>query len=169
MSELKVEKHKIVSFTFSFLDEKGNVLEQNENPVDYVHGAGEDAFPAVMTEALEGSVIGETKEILLPPELGFGAYDENKTYRAKNEDVPVEYQKIGAEVTFQNQEGDDLRMTVMSIEDDGLFLDGNHPFAGKTLTVKMTVTGIRDATVQEVGSGVPEKYQQMQAKNKKMH
>ncbi len=169
MSELKVEKHKVVSFTFSFLDEKGTVLERNDNPVDYVHGAGESAFPVVMTEAMEGSAIGETKEILLPPELGFGEYDENKTYRAKIEDVPPEYHEVGIEATFQDEEGKPLKMKVTSVDNGEVFLDGNHPFAGKTLTVKMTVKAIRDATVQEVGSGVPEKYQQVQSKNNKMH
>lgn len=164
MSDI-VEKHKVVSFIFSFLNEKDEVLEENNVPVDYVHGADDRVFPLAMSEALEGSKVGETREILLPPEEGFGAYDENKTYRAKLEDVPPEYNEIGIQATFKDEDGKELLMTVVSIENGEVFLDGNHPFAGKTLTVKMTVKGIRDATAEEVGSGLSNKYQQPKDNN----
>ena len=150
----KVTKHKVVSFTYSFLNEKGEVEEQNSVPTDYVHGANAHIFPAVMSEALEGAIVGETREISLPPEMGFGAYDENKTYRAKIEDVPSEYHKIGTEAIFKDEDGKELLMKVMSVENGEVFLDGNHPFAGKTMTVQMTVTAIRDATMEEVGTGL---------------
>jgi len=168
MSDI-VEKHKVVSFIFSFLNEKGEVLEENNVPVDYVHGADEGVFPLAMSKALEGSKVGETREILLPPEEGFGAYDENKTYRAKLEDVPPEYNEIGIQATFKDEDGKELLMTVVSIENGEVFLDGNHPFAGKTLTVKMTVKGIRDATVEEIGSGLSNKYKQNQSTNNNLH
>lgn len=168
MSEI-VEKHKVVSFIFSFLNEKGEILEENNAPVDYVHGADERVFPLAMSEALEGSTVGEIREILLPPEEGFGDYDENKTYRAKIEDVPPEYHQLGTEATFKDEDGKPLLMTVVSIENGEVFLDGNHPFAGKTLTVRMTVKAIRDATVEEIGSGLSNKYQQKQSTNNNLH
>ena len=158
MSDI-VEKHKVVSFIYSILNDKGEVEEENDIPTDYVHGSNENVFPAVMSEALEGARVGDTKEILLPPELGFGAYDENKTYRAKIEDMPAEYHTLGVEATFRDQDGKELLMKVMSVENGEVFLDGNHPFAGKTMTVSMTVKAVRDATVKEVGSGVPGNYQ----------
>jgi FKBP-type peptidyl-prolyl cis-trans isomerase SlyD len=57
----------------------------------------------------------------------------------------------------------------MSVENGEVFLDGNHPFAGKTLTVSMTVKAIRDATIEEIGTGLSEKYQQNQSENKNLH
>ena len=168
MSE-KVEKHKVVSFTYNMLNDKGEVEEENSVPTDYVHGSDTHIFPAVMSEALEGAVVGDTREISLPPEIGFGPYDENKTYRAKLEDVPPEYHQIGVEATFQDEDGKKLLMKVMSVEDGEVFLDGNHPFAGKTMKVSMTVKAIRDATVGEIGSGLSEKYQQKQSENNEFH
>ena len=149
-----VSKHKVVSFSYSFLNEKGEVEEENSVPTDYVHGADSNIFPAVMSDALEGASVGDSKEISLPPEMGFGPYDENKTYRAKLEDVPDEYHIVGTQATFQDEDGKQILMTVKSIENGEVFLDGNHPFAGKTMTVRMTVRAIRDATVDEVGSGM---------------
>jgi len=165
----RVEKHKVVSFTYNFLNEKGEILEKNDVPTDYVHGSDDHVFPAIMSEALEGAAIGDTKEVLLPPEIGYGAYDENKTYRAKTEDVPPEYLKVGVQATFKDEDGKELLMTVMSVENGEVFLDGNHPFAGKTLTVSMTVKAIRDATIEEIGTGLSEKYQQNQSENKNLH
>ena len=75
------------------------------------------------------------------------------------EEMPVEYHKLGAQAVFKDEAGKELMMTVMSVENDEIFLDGNHPLAGKTLMLSMTVKEIRDATVEEVGSGLAEDYQ----------
>ena len=151
MSEI-VENHKVVSFTYSILSEKGEVEEQNDVPMEYVHGADDRVFPLVV-EAMEGAKIGDTKEIILEPLDGFGIYDENKTYRDKVENVPPEYRSVGAEATFKNGDGQELKMKVVSVENGEVFLDGNHPFAGRTMTFKITVKAIREATTEELASG----------------
>lgn len=150
-----VEKHKVVSFTYSILNDKGEVEEQSDVPMEYVHGADQRVFPLVV-EAMEGAKIGDTKEIILEPLDGFGVYDENKTYRDKLENVPPEYHSVGAEASFKSEDGQELKMKVVSIKNGEVFLDGNHPFAGKTMTFKITVEAIRDATAEEVDSGLVE-------------
>ena len=45
-------------------------------------------------------------------------------------------------------------MTVKSIENEEIFLDGNHPFAGKTMTFRVTEKDIRDTTAKEIGAGL---------------
>ena len=40
------------------------------------------------------------------------------------------------------------------IEDGKLTVDGNHPFAGKTITYNITVNEVRDATSDELANGV---------------
>lgn len=159
MSELKVEKHKVVSFTSSILNDKGEVVEQNDIPMEYVHGAGTSDFPDDDMKAMEGAKIGDTIDIILTPENGFGEIDPNKTFRDKIENVPPEFQIIGTEASFQNEKGETLKMKVVSVENGEVFLDGNHPFAGKTMTFRIKVMAIRNATVEEVGSGLVENYQ----------
>jgi len=157
MSDI-VEKHKVVAFTYSILNEKGEVEEQSDTPMEYVHGIDERVFPLVM-EAMEGAKIGDTKEIILAPLDGFGVYDENKTFRDKIENVPSEYQVVGAEASFKNDEGQELKMKVISVEKGEVLLDGNHPFAGRTMIFKIAIKGIRDASADEVESGLVENYQ----------
>lgn len=153
MSEKKLEKHKVVTFLYSLLDESGVVQEQNNSPMSYVHGVDERVFPEVAAVMAQAK-IGETREISLSPTQGFGDYDPAKTFTDKIENVPYEFQKIGAEANFQDENGKQLTMTVKSIENGEIFLDGNHPFAGQTMTFRIKVTDIRDATADEMNSGL---------------
>ena len=57
-----------------------------------------------------------------------------------------------------------MSFMVKSIENGEIVFDGNHPYAGKTMTFKMTILDIRDATVDEIGSGRPSENQQVNSK-----
>ncbi len=152
MSELKVGENKVVSLTYVIVDEGGTVLEQYDLPISYVHGNNSSMYPKV-AEALEGARIGDEVQVSLSPAEGFGERDPNLTFSDAIDNVPPEYRHIGAEATFENDQGESITMTVVKMEDGKIMLDGNHPFAGKTVTFKLRVKEIRDATEEEVGSG----------------
>lgn len=152
MSEQKVEENKVVSLTYVIVDESGAVLEQYDIPISYVHGNNSNMYPKV-AEALEGKKVGDEIEVSLSPAEGFGERDPSLTFSDDIENVPPEYRKLGAEATFQNEHGESITMTVVKMENGKIMLDGNHPFAGKTVTFKLRVMEIRDATEVEVGSG----------------
>ena len=152
MSDQKVEDNKVVSLTYVIVDEGGAVLEQYDLPISYVHGNTSSMYPKV-AEALEGAKIGDEIEVSLSPAEGFGEHDPSLTFSDAIENVPSEYRHIGAEATFENEQGESITMTVVKMEDGNIMLDGNHPFAGKTVTFKLRVKEIREATEAEVGSG----------------
>ena len=152
MSEQKVEENKVVSLTYVIVDEMGTVLEQYDLPISYVHGSYSNMYPKV-ADALEGARVGDEIEVILSPAEGFGEYDPSLTFNDNIENVPPEYRHLGAEATFQNADGESITMTVVKMEGGKIMLDGNHPFAGKTVTFKLRVKEIRDATEAEVGSG----------------
>ncbi len=152
MSELKVEENKVVSLTYVIVDEGGSVLEQYDMPISYVHGNNSNMYPKVAA-ALEGARIGDEVEVSMSPQEGFGERDPSLTFSDAIENVPPEYRHIGAEATFENEQGETITMTVVKMENGKIMLDGNHPFAGKTVTFKLRVKDIREATEEEVGSG----------------
>lgn len=152
MSEQKVEDNKVVSVTYVIVDEAGTVLEQYDMPISYVHGPHSNMYPKV-AQALEGARVGDETEVTLSPAEGFGERDPSLTFSDALENVPPEYRHLGAEATFQNEQGETVTMTVVKIENGKIELDGNHPFAGKTVTFKLRVKEIRDATEAEIGSG----------------
>jgi len=153
MSGQFVCQDKVVSFTYTIVDESGAVIEQSDLPISYVHGGRHDLFEKVVQE-LEGSVVGDTVEVELTPDEGFGAHDPDLTYTDDLENVPAEFRRVGAEVEMMNDEGDTRKFTVTRIENGKLTVDGNHPMAGKTIVFHIRVTAIRDATPDEVANGV---------------
>ena len=153
MVEQFVENNKVVSFTYSIVDQNGELLEQSDLPISYVHGGKHDLFEKVVQE-LDGCVVNDTVEVSLSPEEAFGPHDPELTYTDDIENVPPEFRRIGAEVEMMNDKGEAKTFTVTRIEDGKLTVDGNHPLAGKEITFQIKVIDIRDATPEELVSGV---------------
>lgn len=148
-----VGRHKVVAITYSIVDQSGVVLEQSDIPVYYVHGGPNQMFPEVEA-ALDGKDLGDSVEVVLEPERAFGRHDPSLTFTDDIENVPTELRRVGAQVQMQNDRGESRTFLVSNIDGDKLTVDGNHPFAGKTLTYSVTVADIRDATEEEKQKGV---------------
>ena len=143
----------VVSFTYSIQDESGEILEQSDLPINYVHGGQHDLFEKI-EQALEGCQAGDTVKVPLTPEEGFGTHDASLTYIDDIENVPSEFRRIGAEVEMMNDQGDARKFVVTSIADGKLTVDGNHPLAGKVITFNIKVVGVRLASEEEIANGV---------------
>ena len=155
MSEEIVAKEKAVYVTYSIIDQSGNVFEQSDLPIGYVHGAGSGLFEKV-EEALEGCQVGDKVEVILSPEEGFGHSDPSLIYTDDLDNVPHEYRHVGAKVEFQNDSGDVMEFTVTRIENGTITIDANPPLAGQTIKFVVTVAMIRNATLDEIVSGRPD-------------
>lgn len=153
MSEPVVSMHKVVAITYTIVDDSGIILEQSDIPVYYVHGGPNDMFPDIEA-ALDGCTPGDSVEVVLPPEKAFGYHDPAMTFTDDIDNVPPEFRRVGAEVEMQNDRGETRSFFVSKIEADKLTVDGNHPYAGKTLTYAVTVADIRDATEEEKKKGI---------------
>ncbi len=153
MSKPIVSRNKVVSFTYSIQDVEGNIVEQSDLPISYVHGGQHDLFEKIET-SLEGCAEGDTVKVELTPEEAFGQHDENLTYTDDLDNVPPEFRRIGAEVEMMNDQGETRKFIVTHIENDKLTVDGNHPLAGKIITFNIKVADIRDASPDELARGV---------------
>lgn len=154
MRDKIVANYKVVSFTYTILDENGEVVEQSDMPFSYVHGGKHDMFDKVVQE-LEGCIIGQDVMVPLTPEEGFGTHDPDLTFTDDLDNVPPEFHHIGAEVEMVNDQGESRKFVVSGIENGKLTVDGNHPLAGKSITFNVRVVDIRDATPEEIIDGVP--------------
>ncbi|TCV85385.1 FKBP-type peptidyl-prolyl cis-trans isomerase [Sulfurirhabdus autotrophica] len=154
MSEAKISANKVVYLTYSILNGEGMVFEQYDLPIGYVHGANSGLFEKI-EDALEGHVVGDRVEVLLPPADGFGAHKPELTYTDDIDNVPPEFRRIGAEVQMENENGEAMQFRVTHIENGKLTVDANHPLAGQTATFVVNVVDIRDATREEITNGRP--------------
>ena len=66
MSGQSVNQNKVVSFVYSIVDESGELLEQSDIPISYVHGGKHDLFEKV-EQGLDGAVVGDTVAVQLTP------------------------------------------------------------------------------------------------------
>lgn len=147
-----VEHQKVVTFIYSILDQDGSLLEQSDLTLSYLHGVDGKMYEKV-EQAMSGKRIGDEIRVDLSPEDGFGPYDPELTYSDEITNVPPEFHQIGAEAEFEDPQGEIITMIVTSIENGNITLDGNHPFAGKTVTFVIKIIDIRDATVEEISRG----------------
>ncbi|MFV1996679.1 MAG: peptidylprolyl isomerase [Acidiferrobacterales bacterium] len=152
MSTPRIETNKVVSLTYSILDDMGEILEQSDLPISYVHGGKSELFEK-LEAALAGKTIDDQISVTLNPDEGFGQHNPDLTFTDDLENVPEELRFVGAELEAQNADGESMKFLVSKIKDTELTVDANHPMAGKTVVFKVKVTDIRDASSDEARSG----------------
>ena len=135
--------------TYTILDDAGNVIEQHDVPLGFVYGS-ETELIGGMDKAVAGKRAGDKVEMMLTPESGFGPHDPNLTFTDDIENVPPEFRVLGAEVPMQSESGEVKTFSVTRIENGRLTVDGNHPLAGKTLKVQVSIKEVREPTLQEL-------------------
>jgi len=153
MTATSVSHGSVVSFTYSIQDEAGEIVEQSDLPISYVHGGKHDLFEKI-EQALDGCAVGDSVQVPLTPEEGFGPHDKSLTYTDDVDNVPPEFRRIGAEVEMMNDAGEARKFTVTRIDAGKLTVDGNHPLAGKVITFNIKVVEIRAASDDEMANGV---------------
>lgn len=145
---------KVVDLSYSLKNAEGEVLDQADakDPFTYLHGA-EQVVPG-LEAALEGLKVGDKKNVVVPPEEGYGLQDPKLKVIAKRSDFPKEVElEEGMEFEATAPNGDEIIFTVESLEGDKVYVNGNHPLAGQTLHFDVEVLKVRDATDEEIEHG----------------
>ena len=149
MPDQLISAGKLVALTYRIEDGQGNVLEQTDIPVSYIHG-GQTELIGGMDAAVDGRRAGDAVELILGPDQGFGRHDPDLIFTDDLENVPPEFRFVGAEVQMENEAGETRQFHVTRIDDGKLTLDGNHPLAGKTLRVHVRIDEVREPTHAEL-------------------
>ena len=87
-----IKKNKFVEFTYSILSENGEVIEQVEVPVNYVHGAKMGLWPK-LEDALENKKVDDQVNVTFEPGEVFGEIDESLIFEDDIKNVPEEYRE----------------------------------------------------------------------------
>lgn len=153
MSELTVTPGRVVYIRYSILDAGGNVTEQYDMPVGYVHG-GNSGLLEKLESALTGKKVGDRVKVELAPAEAYGERDEDLTFTDDIGNVPPQFRHVGAEVVMKNEAGETKAFHVSRIKDGRLTVDANHPLAGQRVTCMVDVVQIREATAEEKRTGM---------------
>lgn len=152
----QVGKNTVVTLSYNLTDPDGNMLDEGNQPIVYLHGGYDGVFIPI-EDALNGKSVGETVTVKLQPNDAFGEYDFDLLQIEAVENLPQPL-KVGMMIEGDTEEGlEDSAVfyTVTEIADGKAVLDGNHPLAGMALIFIGTVTAIRSATAGEIEAGEP--------------
>jgi FKBP-type peptidyl-prolyl cis-trans isomerase SlyD len=148
---MKIEKNTAVTLLYKVADSTGRLLEESSEPMVYLHGGYGNTF-AKIEEALEGQTTGFKTTLELAPQDAFGVRDEGLVQTISKSQFPPGV-KVGGQLQSHGEDGHAQSFTVMKIKGDKVMLDGNHPFAGKTLRFSLNVTAVRAASDEEIAHG----------------
>lgn len=114
----------------------------------FITGTGQ-VIPGLDNQ-LKGMVAGDKSTIVIEPEDGYGAVNENLFQEIPREQFPADTE-IEPGMTFQAQgpQGPVL-IKVDAIKEDKVVVDLNHPLAGEQLHFDVKVVEVREPSAEEL-------------------
>ena len=128
-----------MNYTVSAPEKHLEVTTEGQAPLSYVLGSGQ--MNPALEQALYGLQPGDTAQVVLTPDQGFGPYDDTKKVTVPKDNLPPEIK----EGEILNAPTGQL-VTVAAIRDDSVVLDLNHPFAGQNLVFDIHILDVEKVT-----------------------
>ena len=145
---MKIAKDTVVTMHYKVLNTQGQLLDKAQEPTSYLHGGYDNTLPKI-EEALEGQEVGYSTTLKLTAADAFGERDESLLQTIDKKDFPPGV-KVGGQLRGRSADGHEQVFHVVKIKGDKVMLDGNHPWAGQSLTMSLKVLEVRAASAEEV-------------------
>jgi FKBP-type peptidyl-prolyl cis-trans isomerase SlyD len=150
---MQVAHNKVVAFHYTLTSAQGEMIDTSADqaPLEYLHGH-RNIIPG-LEDALNDKSAGSKFSVTLESKDAYGAHNDELVKTLARADIE-ENRDLHVGVEFQMDLAGEPRMvTVREVEGDQVTVDGNHPLAGETLVFEIEITGIRDATGEELSHG----------------
>jgi len=147
-----VTANKVVRLRFRIRERDSGQLLQDGDELVYLHGGYGGIFPKV-EQALEGCRVGDRVELTLSPDEGYGHHDPSLVITVPLHIFGDNQPHRGESMESRLPNGRSGRFTVTEIDGDRVFMDGNHPLAGRQLSVELEVLELRDSSQAERAAG----------------
>jgi FKBP-type peptidyl-prolyl cis-trans isomerase SlyD len=143
---------RVISFHYTLTNAAGEKLQSSDGgePMSVLEGGGQ--IVAALEKELVRLKVGDKKRVQLKAAEAYGARDEEKVMAVERKRMPGKKPKVGDQFRSGHR-ADAMLLTVTKLTDTHVTLDGNHPLAGMDLTFDVELTGIRDATKEELEHG----------------
>ncbi|MEE2788713.1 MAG: peptidylprolyl isomerase [Myxococcota bacterium] len=155
---MKIAKDCAVQMHYHLTADDGTVIDSSRGrgPLSYLHGHGH--LVRGVEAALDGKTVGDTFNVVVPPEDGYGKRDPNLDVA-----IPLSAFPPGAEdelvdgSRFRGPHPASAEQTVtylvLKVEDDTVICTANHPLADMTLHFDIEVVEVRQGTEDEIATG----------------
>jgi FKBP-type peptidyl-prolyl cis-trans isomerase SlyD len=153
MSNDTVRDGLVVSMEYT-LSVDGEVLDSSKDAGPLQFLAGYDNIVPGLEREMVGMKIGESKDVLVLPEDGYGEFDEEAFMEVPRSEFPSDMElETGLELNVTDEDGQHQLAFVESFNDKTVHLDFNHPLAGAKLQFNVKVVALREATKDELDHG----------------
>jgi FKBP-type peptidyl-prolyl cis-trans isomerase SlyD len=154
---MKIENNHVVTITYDlYVTEEGAKKHVEsataEQPLVFLYGVG--MMLPKFEEYLTGLAVGDTYSFSLSAEEGYGEYDEKAVAPLPKDmfgDQPLP--EIGSILPLQDNNGGQFQGRVVSIVEDAVLVDLNHPMAGHELHFNGVIQNVRPASQEELDHG----------------
>jgi FKBP-type peptidyl-prolyl cis-trans isomerase SlyD len=133
---------------------KSEILDTNKGaqPLEFIMGTGQ------IIKGLEKGLVGmsqnDSGDILVKAEDAYGEYNSEAIQTLPKEQFEGIDLQEGMTLYGQGENGETVQVTVKSFDDENVKVDFNHPLAGKDLMFSVKVLSAREATPEEIATGV---------------
>jgi FKBP-type peptidyl-prolyl cis-trans isomerase 2 len=137
-----VEEGRSISIEYTLKLDDGSTVDSNvgEQPLVYQQGA-QQILPALEKE-LQGLRVGDTKQVMLTPEKGYGVVDPKLFQEVEANLIPEDARTPGSQLVSQGPGGEQRIVRVHEVKSDKIVIDLNHPLAGKQLNFDVKIMQI---------------------------
>lgn len=150
---MQISTGKVVFIDYTLTDDDQEIIDSSRGgePLGYLHGVGQ-LVPG-LEAALEGRTAGESFQVVVSPEDGYGQPDPALVAVIPADQIEgVDEIEEGMQLHTETEDGEQT-VIVTKIEGNEVTIDANHPLAGLTLHFDVTVREVRDATPEELDHG----------------
>ena len=95
------------------------------------------------------------RNVILSLEQDTKVYADKVLWQTSKSQFPPEIKIEKDRVLERDEKGEKKRFRIVNVDGDTVFMDGNHPMAGKTLHYDVDIVSIRPATEEELEKGQP--------------
>lgn len=113
----------------------------DREPLEFELGSGQ-IIPG-LDSAIEGMVVGESKQVTVQPSEAYGNRDENMIQSVPMSALPDDIQPaVGMQLQSQSSTGHVTQLVVTSVSEESITVDANHPLAGRVLHFEVELVAI---------------------------
>ena len=146
---MDVSTGKQVSIEYTLTLEDETVVDSNVGvkPLTFIQGS-HNIIPG-LESALDGMKVGESKQVTVTPEDGYGPLNKDAVSEIEKTYIPEDSLKVGAVLQGRSPDGKVIIARVVEIMEETVMLDYNHPLAGKTLNFDVEIMDVQNASKPE--------------------
>jgi FKBP-type peptidyl-prolyl cis-trans isomerase SlyD len=152
---LVVADDMVVKLDYTLSLSNGEVYDSSEDsgPLEYLQGHGQ-LIPG-LEEALYDMAVGDEKDVVVTPDVGYGEYDAEAVQSIPRDIFPAEMElEPGMAIDLYDEDADEeVEAYIAEVDGNTVVVDFNHPLAGETLNFHVKIAGIRAATPEEIDHG----------------